>query len=183
MVNDGDILSKEFLYRFLIYGNKKSAYSMEKFFSYARENREFITNNENNPLIIDFYYQFYLYLLKQKEEGEAFIVLNKLYEKQNEMNARVYSPFVELELARYAKLDDNYDKALGYLEKGLNIKRMRDGKSIDRKIKKEDLAQLYYEIAKIYEYQGKENRYKLMIKKCKNIKDIDSYYKKMCDRL
>ncbi|MEA3352287.1 MAG: hypothetical protein U9Q33_00520 [Campylobacterota bacterium] len=183
MVNDGDILSKEFLYRFLIYGNKKSAYSMEKFFSYARENREFITNNEQNPLIIDFYYQFYLYLLKQKEESEAFTVLNKLYNKQNEMNARVYSPYVELELARYAKLDDNYDKSLQYLHEGLNIKRMKDGKSIDRKIKKEDLAQLYYEIAKIYEYQGKENRYKLMIKKCKSLKDIDSYYKKMCDKL
>ncbi|MEA3288585.1 MAG: hypothetical protein U9Q04_00275 [Campylobacterota bacterium] len=183
MLNDGDILSDEFLYRFLIYGNKDSAYSMEKFFSYARENREFITNNENNPLIIDFYYQFYLYLLKQKEEAEAFLILNKLYEKQNEMNARVYSPYVELELARYVKLDDDYDKALVYLQKGLNIKRMRDGKSIDRKIKKEDLAQIYYEIAKIYEYQGKENRYKLMIKKCKNLKDVDSFYKKMCDKL
>ncbi len=183
MINDGNVLSDELLYRFLIYGNKNNSSSMEKFFSYARENREFITNNENNPLIIDFYYQFYLYLLKQKEDEEAVVVLNKLFEKQNIMNARVYSPFVELELAKYAKLDDKYDKALEYLEFGLNIKRMRDGKSIDRKIKKEDLAQIYYEIAKIYEYQGKENKYKNMIKRCKNLKDVDSYYKKMCDKL
>ncbi|MEA3383699.1 MAG: hypothetical protein U9Q20_03360, partial [Campylobacterota bacterium] len=183
MINDGDTLSNEIMYRFLIYGNKNNSTSMEKFFSYARKNKEFISNNENNPLIIDFYYQFYLYLLKQNEEVEAIIVLNKLYEKQKEMNARVYSPFVELELAKYAKLDDNYEKSLEYLQFGLNIKRMKDGKSIDRKIKKEDLAQIYYEISQIYEYQGKVNKYKNIIKRCKNLKDVDSYYKKMCDKL
>ena len=183
MLNDGNILSQEFLYRFLIYGKKNNNSSMQKFFTYARENQEFIINNETNPLIIDFYYQYYLYLLKQDEENEAFDILNKLYEKQNKMNARVYSPFVELELAKYAKLDDKYDEALEYLKYGLNIKRKRDGKSIDRKIKKEDLAHIYYEIAKIYEYQGKQNKYKDIIKKCKSLKNVDSYYKKMCDNL
>ncbi|MEA2049951.1 MAG: hypothetical protein U9O56_04400 [Campylobacterota bacterium] len=183
MINDGDTLSDEILYRFLIYGNKNNDTSMQKFFTYARENREFISNNENNPLIIDFYYQFYLYLLKQNEDSEAILILNKLYDKQKEMNARVYSPFVELELAKYAKLDDNYKLSLEYLQYGLNIKRMRDGKSIDRKIKKEDLAHIYYEISQIYQYQGKVNKYKNMIKRCKNLKDVDSYYKKMCDKL
>lgn len=178
-----ELLSDEFLYRFLIFGNKDSAHSMEKFFSYARENQEFIFNNENNPLIIDFYYQYYLYLLKQKEEEDANSILHKLYDKQLQMNARVYSPFVEIELAKLAKLDDNYEKALKYLKHGLNIKRMRDGKSIDRKIKKEDLAHIYYEMAKIYEHLKKVNRYKTMIKKCKNLKDVDSFYKKMCDKL
>ena len=178
-----DVLSDEFLYRFLIYGHKDSAYSMETFFSYARKNQEFIYNNENNPLIIDFYYQYYLYLLKEKEEDSANAILYKLYDKQIEMNARVYSPFVEIELAKLAKLDDNYKKALEYLKFGLNIKRMKDGKSIDRKIKKEDLAHIYYEIAKIYEHMNKVNRYKSMIKKCKNLKDVNSFYKKMCDKL
>ncbi len=183
MLGNPEVLSKEFLYRFLIFGEKNSSFAMEKFFKYARENREFMSNNENNPLIIDFYYQYYLYLLKQKEESEAISVLLKLFDKQNEMKARVYSPFVEIELAKYEKLDDNYDKALEYLQKGLNIKREMDGLTVERKIKKEDLAQIYYEMAKIYEYQNKENKYKTMIKKCKNLKDVDSYYKKMCDRL
>ena len=183
MINDSDTLSDEFLYRFLIYGNKNSSSSMQNFFRYARQNQEFIKNNENNPLIIDFYYQFYLYLLKENEEDEAIIILNKLYEKQNEMNARVYSPFVEIELAKWAKLDDNYEKSLKYLKHGLNIKRQRDGKSIDRKIKKADLAQIYYEMTKIYEYLGKKNKYKTILKKCKNLKNIDTYYKKMCDRI
>jgi len=178
-----DVLSDEFLYRFLIYGHKDSAYSMETFFSYARKNQEFIYNNEDNPLIIDFYYQYYLYLLKEKEEDAANAILYKLYDKQIEMNARVYSPFVEIALAKLAKLDDNYKKALEYLKFGLNIKRMKDGKSIDRKIKKEDLAHIYYEIAKIYEHMNKVNRYKSMIKKCKNLKDVNSFYKKMCDKL
>ncbi|MBD3841349.1 MAG: class 1 isoprenoid biosynthesis enzyme [Campylobacterales bacterium] len=183
LVNDGDILSQEFLYRFLIYGAQNGGYSMEKFFNYAKKNQEFITNNENNPMIIDFYYQYYLYLLKNKDDNEAINVLYKLYNKQKQMDARVYSPFVEIELAKYAKLDDNYEKSLEYLEDGLNLSRSVDGRKIERKIKKEDLAQIYYEMAKIYEYFKKENKYKTMVKKCQNLKDVDSYYKKMCDKM
>jgi len=180
---NSEILSDEFLYRFLVYGHKNSAYSMETFFTYALKNQEFIVNNENKPMIIDFYYQYYLFLLKHNEQNQAIDILYKLYEKQKDMNARVYSPFVEIELAKYAKLDDNYDKSLEFLEDGLSLSRLLDGKVVERKIKKDDLAQIYYEMAKIYEYQKKENRYKTMIKKCQNLKDVDSYYKKMCDKM
>ena len=183
MFSDSQLLSDEFLYRFLINTKKNNPLSMQNFFAYARENQEFIINNDNNPLIIDFYYEYYLYLLKENEEEEAVDILKKLYEKQNEMNARVYSPFVELELAKYAKLDDDYDMALGYLKYGLNIKRMKDGKSIDRTVKGDDLAHIYYEIAKIYEYQNRKNRYKATIKKCQRVKNTESFYKKMCDKL
>jgi len=183
MFSDADVLSDEFLYRFLIYANEDNSQAMQNFFAYARANPEFIINNKNNPLIIDFYHQYYLYLLKEKEENEAVAILKDLYKKQNEMKARVYSPFVEIELAKYAKLDDNYDEALEYLQYGLNIKRLKDGKSLDRKIKDEDLVHIYYEIAKIYENQGKKNRYKDAIKKCQRIKNVDSFYKKMCDKL
>jgi len=183
MLSDAKILSDEFLYRFLINGNKKSAKAMQQFFAYARANPEFIINNQNNPLIIDFYYQYYLYLLKENEEEEAIGILNNLFKTQNNMNARVYSPFVEIELARYAKLDDDYDKALEYLKYGLNIKRKKDGQSIDRKIQEKDLARIYYEMARIYEYQNKQNRFKDVVKRCKRLKIQDSYYKKMCDKL
>lgn len=183
MFSDSQLLSNEFLYRFLINTQKNNPLSMQNFFGYARANQEFIVNNVNNPLIIDFYYEYYLYLLKENEDEEAISILQKLYEKQNEMNARIYSPFVEIELAKYAKLDDDYDTALGYLKYGLNIKRMKDGKSIDRSIKTGDLAHIYYEIAKIYEYQKKKNRYKATIKKCQNLKDTESFYKKMCEKL
>jgi hypothetical protein len=183
MLSNSNILSDEFLYRFLIYVNKNDAQAMQKFFAYARDNPEFINNNKKNPLIIDFYYKYYLYLLKEKEEEEALVILQDLYQTQNEMNARIYSPFVEIELAKNAKLDDDYVSALKYLKHGLNIKRMKDGKSIDRKIKKEDLARIYYDMAKIYEFQKKKNRYKAIVKKCKRLENVDSFYKKMCDKM
>jgi len=183
MLSNSEILSDEFLYRFLIYVNKNDPKSMQKFFAYARDNQEFINNNQNNPLIIDFYYKYYLYLLKENEEEEALVILTDLYKKQNEMKARIYSPFVEIELAKNAKLDDNYDLALKYLKAGLNIKRMKDGRSIDRKIKKEDLARIYYDMSKIYEFQNKKNRFKAIIKKCQKLENVDSFYKKMCDKL
>lgn len=183
LINDGDILSQEFLYRFLIHGFENNNFSMDKFFIYAKKNQEFITNNANNPMIIDFYYQYYLYLLKQKEDNEAVDILLKLYNKQKQMNARVYSPFVEIELARLAKLDDNYEKSLEYLEDGINLSRTVNGIKVERKMKKEDLAQIYYEMAKIYDHFGKVNKYKTMVKKCQNLKDVDSYYKKMCDKM
>jgi hypothetical protein len=183
MLSDNKILSDEFLYRFLIYFHTNNEKSMQQFFGYARQNPEFIKNNKNNPMIIDFYYNYYKYLLKENEEDEAVAVLNELYKKQNEMKARVYSPFVEIELARYAKLDDNYDLALKYYKYGLNIKRMKDGQSIDRKIDPKDLAHIYYEMAKIYEYKNKKNRYKNIIKRCQRLKNVDSYYKKLCDKM
>lgn len=183
MFSDDKLLSDEFLYRFLINAHKNNPLQMQNFFAYARANQEFIVNNQNNPMIIDFYYEYYLYLLKENEEEEAVAILEKLYQKQNEMNARIYSPFVELELAKYAKLDDDYEGSLDYLKHGLNIKRMQDGRSIDRKIEPDDLVRIYYEMAKIYEFQEKKNRYKAMIKKCQNVKDSESFYKKMCEKL
>jgi hypothetical protein len=183
MFSDSKLLSDEFLYRFLIVTQKNNPLSMQNYFAYARANQEFVINNENNPLIIDFYYEYYLYLLKENEEEEAIAILQKLYEKQNEMNARIYSPFVEIELAKYSKLDDDYETSLGYLKYALNIKRLKDGKSIDRDISNDDLARIYYEIAKVYEFQKKKNRYKATIKKCQNLKNTESFYKIMCDKL
>ncbi|PIF04118.1 MAG: hypothetical protein CSA86_03215 [Arcobacter sp.] len=183
MFSDSKLLSDEFLYRFLINTHKNNPLSMQNFFAYARANQEFIINNEENPLIIDFYYEYYLYLLKEKEEEEAIEILKKLYKTQNKMNARIHSPFVEIELAKYAKLDDDYDKALKYLKYALNVKRKKDGKSIDRKISEDDLAHIYYDMAKIYEFQKKKNRYKATIKKCKKLENTQSFYKKMCDKL
>ena len=183
MLSDSQILSDEFLHRFLIYLHTNNAKSMQQFFAYARQNPEFIENNKDNPLIIDFYYNYYKYLLKEQEEDEAVMILKKLYNKQNEMKARIYSPFVEIELAKNAKLDDDYDTALSYYKFGLNIKRMKDGRSIDRKIKSDELAHMYYEMAKIYEFKNKKNRYKAIIKRCQRLENTDSYYKKLCDRM
>jgi len=174
MLKDDKIKSKEFLYRFLIYGKLNNRYSMEKFFLYANKHPKYIEQNQNNPLIIDFYYQYYLYLIGEKKEDKALKILKKLNQKQKEMDAYVYSPFVQIELANEAKLDDNYEQDIKYL---------KDALENSRKITKKDLVKIYYEMANAYKELGKENRYKDMVNKCKNVKNVKSLYKKMCERL
>ncbi len=174
MQNDEKVKSEEFLYRFLVYGKLNNASSMEQFFMYTKKHPEYIDANTDNPLIIDFYYQYYLYLQKYNEEKQAQIILNKLYKKQQEMGAFVYSPFVNLELAKEAKLDEDYLLALNYLELALKQ---------TRKLTDDNLTHIYYEMYKIYEHLGKPNRANKSIKKCKNVKNSNNLYKKMCDKL
>ena len=174
MVNDDKIKSDEFLYRFIIYGKLSSSYSMKKFFRYALNNKKYIENNKQNPLIIDFYYQYYLYLLDKQKEKNAIEILKMLYDTQKKMDAFVYSPFVEMQLANEFKLDDDYEGALNLLKEALKNA---------RKIKPNDLVQIYYDMAKIYQKLGRENRYKDAILKCKNVEDADNIYKNMCNRL
>ena len=102
MLNYEKINEEEFLYSFLVYGKLNNQTSMEQFFRYTMKHPTYIDKNENNPLIIDFYYQYYLYLQKQNETKKASDILHKLYDKQKQMNAFIYSPFVELELEKEA---------------------------------------------------------------------------------
>jgi len=171
---DSKLKSDEFLYKFIIYSNQNNSYSMDKFFSFASKNNEYIQNNKNDPRIIDFYYQYYLYLIKSFKEKKSIEILKKLYEKQNDMDAHVYSPFVEMQLAQNEKLDDNYIGSIEYLELALEN---------TRKVSNNNLVQIYYNMAKSYEKLNKKNRYLDLIEKCKNVKNVDSLYKKMCDEL
>ena len=155
--------SDEFLYRFIIYSNQNNSYSMDKFFSYAQSHKEYIKNNQNDPRIIDFYYQYYLYLIKNHKDKKASIVLKNLYNKQNEMDAHIYSPFVEMQLSLNVKLDDDYTKSIEYLDDALNN---------TRKISGDNLAEIYYNMAKIYKLINKQMLYKHTIKKCKNLKKL-----------
>ncbi len=170
--NKEEIKSKEFLYRFLIYGKMNNKFSMDKFFNYALSHKQYIKYNENNPMIIDFYYQYYLYLIDKHKDKQAVEILHKLYNTQIAMDAFVYSPFVEMKLALESELDDDYKKALDYLQFALDNARV---------IKPNDLVHIYFELSNIYKKLGKINRSKDMIDKCKNVKDANSLYKKMCD--
>jgi len=174
MLNDDKIKQKEFLYRFMVYGKLNSTLSIKQFFRYTNKHPDYIEINDNNPMIIDFYYQYYLFLQENKKDIKALEILHKLYNKQKSMKAYVYSPFVELELSKEAKLDDNYTKALIYLKSALENM---------RKISPNDYTNIYYEMAKLYEKLDKKERYKDIIFKCKNIKGATNMYKKMCDKL
>ncbi len=174
MLNDNKIKEKEFLYRFLVYGKLNNTTSMEQFFRYTAKHPEYIIANENNPVIIDFYYQYYLYLQKRNKLQKAQQYLNKLNKKQKEMSAFVYSPFVELELVKEAKLNENNEQVLELLQIALQNTRNIDDNS---------LANIYYDMAKTYEKLNNKTRYKDNIDKCKNLKQADNFYKKMCDKL
>jgi tetratricopeptide (TPR) repeat protein len=175
MVNDDKIKQEEFLIRFEVYAAQNDPISMQKFFYYASSHPEYIKANENNPIIIDFYYQYYLYWLDKDDKQKAYEILKKLNEKQIEYKARVYSPFVEMELANIQKENGNIKEAIKYLEIALKQ---------SRNIKNQDLAKIYYELSKLYDSLGDINKSKDVIFKCQELKGIDdNFYKKMCDKL
>lgn len=175
MVDNQEVLSKEFLYRFLILTKKNDSVALDKYFNYAYKNRIFIDNNANNPMIIDFYYNYYLYLIKKDLLSDAKNILNKLYETQNELNAHIYSPFVELELAKISQTNNDNQKALDLLLNSIEY---------TRRIKPNDLAQTYYEIIRLYEEFNNNLKKDEFINKCKSTENTkDSLYKKMCDEM
>ena len=175
MVNDEKVLAKEFLYRYQILKSKGNSIDMEKFFSYTQLNPNFIKLNELNPMIIDFYHDYYFFLLKSQNQTLANEILKKLYDKQKELKAFVYSPFIELELSKLAKDENDVQKSIDYLlESLLNT----------RKIKANDEIKIYYDVLNLYDKLGNKQKKDEYLLKCKEVKDsVDSLYKKMCDEM
>ena len=175
MVDNRDVLIKEFLFRYQILKSKGDSLSLDKFFSYTSRNLDFIELNKNNPVIVDFYYDYYLYLLKKNDKKRANEVLNKLYLKQKELKANIYSPFVEIELSKLSKDENNLQKSIDYLI---------ESKENTRRLKANDEVKIYYDILKLYETTGNKIKKDEYVQKCKDVKDTkDSLYKKMCDEM
>ncbi|MGA1940358.1 tetratricopeptide repeat protein [Arcobacter sp. YIC-310] len=175
MVNNKDILSKEFLIRYKIIKHQNDTLSLDKFFSYATRNKQFIEQNKNNPVIVDFYYDYYFYLLKHRKKDKAVEFLQKLYEKQKEINAFVYSPFVEMSLAKLQEDENNIQKSKDYLLEGLKN---------TRRIKPNDEVKVYYDLINIYNSLNNQTKKQEYILKCKEVNGtVDSLYKKMCDEM
>ena len=175
MVDDKKVLEKEFLFRYQLLKQKEDPIMMEKFFEYTSLNSNFIKANENNPLIIDFYYDYYLQLLKANNISLANEILNKLYNKQKEMKVFIYSPFVETELARVSKEKNDNQKSVDLLLESLQR---------TKKLQPNDQVKIYYDILNLYDALGNKNKKAEYILKCKEVKDTtDSLYKKMCDEM
>ena len=175
MVNDETVLAKEFLYRYQIIKSRANNIEIEKFFSYTQLNPSFIKLNESNPVIIDFYHDYYFYLLKIQDKTLANEILKKLYDKQTELKAYVYSPFVEQELAKLAKDENKEQESIDYLLESLKN---------PRKIQANDEVKIYYDILNSYDKLGNKEKKDEYILKCKEVKDsVDSLYKKMCDEM
>lgn len=175
MVDDRMVLANEFLYRYQILKQKDDSVALEKFFLYTKMNPGFIKMNENNPIIIDFYHDYYLELLKNNEKDISNEILNKLYLKQKDIKAFVYSPFVETELAKKSKELNNNSKSLDYLLEALQN---------SRKITPNEEIKIYYDILNLYDSLGNKNKKNEYILKCKDVKGTsESLYKKMCDEM
>ncbi|MGE3301151.1 MAG: hypothetical protein AB7I39_12050, partial [Arcobacter sp.] len=87
----------------------------------------------------------------------------------------IYSPFVENELSRIEKDNNNYQKSVDYLLQALEN---------TRKIKPNDEVKIYYDILNLYDNLGNKDKKDEYILKCKEVKDTtDSLYKKMCDEM
>ena len=177
MTNNKDILSKEFLYRFLILHEKNNPIILDRFFKYARNNNDYIINNSKNPIIIDFYYLYYLYLTRNDLHQESNDILEKLFNKQKEHKAYIYSPFVELELINNFKSKDLEDN-----KKAINI--LIDLIKYTRKMKNNDFAKIYFKLIKLYQLSNNKLKSDEYISKCKELTNTQkSLYKKMCNEM
>ena len=169
---DKEILKEEFLYKYQILKIDNNTGKLDKFFKNSLENNDLIEANIEKPIIIDFYYDLYLYLIKEGKEEEAFKILNSLNNKQNEFKAFVYSPFVESELSRLLKKQNNFQGAVNYLVLALEHA---------KNIKPEDEVKLYYDILTLYDSLGQKEQKEIYLQKCKNINIEDNFYKNMCN--
>ena len=169
---DKEMLKEEFLYKYQILKIDNNTGKLDKFFKNSLENNDLIEANIEKPIIIDFYYDLYLYLIKEGKEEEAFKILNSLNNKQNEFKAFVYSPFVESELSRLLKKQNNFQDAVNYLVLALEHA---------KNIKPEDEVKLYYDILTLYDNLGQKEQKEIYLQKCKNINIEDNFYKNMCN--
>ena len=169
---DKEMLKEEFLYKYQILKIDNNSGNLDRFFKNSLENSYLIEANLEKPIIIDFYYDLYLYLIKEGKEEEAFKILNALNNKQNEFKAFVYSPFVESELSRLLKKQNNFQDAVNYLVLALEHA---------KNIKPEDEVKLYYDILTLYDNLGQKEQKEIYLQKCKNVKIEENFYKNMCN--
>ena len=169
---DKEMLKEEFLYKYQILKIDNNSGKLDRFFKNSLENNDLIEANLEKPIIIDFYYDLYLYLIKEGKEEEAFKILNSLNNKQNEFKAFVYSPFVESELSRLLKKQNNFQDAVNYL-----IQALQHAKNIKPDVE----VKLYYDILTLYDNLGQKEQKEIYLQKCKNVKIEENFYKNMCN--
>ena len=169
---DKEMLKEEFLYKYQILKIDNNTGKLDRFFKNSLENNDLIEANIEKPIIIDFYYDLYLYLIKEGKEEEAFKILNSLNNKQNEFKAFVYSPFVESELSRLLKKQNNFQDAVNYL-----IQALQHAKNIKPDVE----VKLYYDILTLYDNLGQKEQKEIYLQKCKNVKIEENFYKNMCN--
>lgn len=82
-INDKKVLQKEFLYKYQVIKAKNDSNRLDRFLKSVSENEEYISQNENNPVIIDFYYDYYNYLLRNDIEKANKVLKNFMTNRMN----------------------------------------------------------------------------------------------------
>lgn len=162
---------REFFIKYQILKLKNDSLKFDKFFASFLKDDSLIKANKDEPMIIDFYYDFYLYLIKEKQNEKAIEILKSLYSSQNDFKVYIYSPFVDTELAKIEKDKGNLQEAIQYLEG--SIKNLR-------RLKAEDEVKIYYDIVILYEALKNIEKKNEYLQKCKEVNIEDNFYKKMC---
>lgn len=168
------LLEEEFFVKFQILKEKNDSILFDRFLKDSYSNIDIIKNNSENPMIIDFYYDLYLYFIKIKDENKAKETLKLLEDAQTKFRAYIYSPLVEIELAKIDKDEKNYNKAVENLNNALKN---------SRRINIEDEIKIYYELVTLFtELKDEDKRYEYL-QKCKEMSVENNLYKNMCEMM
>ncbi|OCL88748.1 hypothetical protein AAX26_00434 [Aliarcobacter thereius] len=168
------LLEEEFLLKYQVLKQKNDSVLFDRFLKNSFTDKNIILNNSNHPMIIDFYYDLYMYFVKNEDEPNAKQTMKDLDMFQNSFKVFIYSPLVEFELSKINKEAKEYNKAIENL---LNaIKNTRN-------IKSSDEVKIYYELVNLYIQTDNKDKKSEYLQKCKEVKIEDNLYKTMCESI
>ena len=173
MTKDKVILNKEFLQKFMLAKTMDDKKMVEGLLKKGDAEPIFIESNKNEPMILDFYYDFYLYLAGNNNFTKANEILKKMDQVKKAKRIKIYSPFVEINLADLEKNKKNYKDQIALLERGLKN---------SWRISQNEYARIYYELSKSFGILGKTTQSQEYLDKCKKTTDKLSIWKKMCEK-
>lgn len=173
MTRDKEILLKEFLQKYMLAKTIDDKKMVEALMKKGQLEPSFIDSNKNEPMILDYYYDYYLYLVSENNFLKAAEILKRMDQIKKAKKIKTYSPFVEINLADLEKNNKNYKQQLTLLERGLKN---------SWKISQNDYARIYYEISKTLKILGQTTSSNEYLEKCKKTTDSLSIWKKMCER-
>jgi predicted negative regulator of RcsB-dependent stress response len=171
-LNDILVMQEELFDKFLIYRSFRSPAIKDEFYRYVELHPVIIEANLQEPMIVDIFYNYAMYLKMKKRDKKIYRSLLNLYHAQMSLNIRVYSPFVEIELAKYHMKNLEFDKAQKVLYEALDVKHIRP----------KDTDRVYYELSKLFKQTGEYKKYNFALDKCQNSTD-DNMWNKLCKKM
>jgi hypothetical protein len=171
-LNDTKVMQKEIFDKFLTYTAIKKYGVKDEFYRYMELHPTLIEANLEEPMIVDLFYSYVMYLKQQKRNKKLKTALLNLYNAQMSLDIRVYSPFVEINLAKQHIQDLEFDSAFEVYYNGLEV----------RHIKQRQKDRIYYELSKLYKQIGNFTKYNYTLDLCQKSKD-NNMWNKLCKKM